>query len=371
MATSFQPLSKKMRREDALEYHSEGRPGKIEVRPTRPSLTRRDVRLAYLPGAAFLCEEIARDPSSSFHYTARGNLVGVVTNGTAVPGLGDVGAAAAKPMQEGLSVLFKRLADIDVFDLEIDTTDPDRFVETVRLLEPTFGGINLKDLSAPAGLDIHAHLSVHLGIPVFHENLYSTAVVAVAALINALDLVEKRVEDVRVVLCGAGTVGTGCARLLLALGVRPEQLLVYDASGLLHPGRDDLSVHQRPFARESSARTLTEGLRGADVFVGASAPGVVTPEMVRSMARFPIVFALANPISKGVILADEVGLGKTIEAGIVLCQYWAERRRRLVVMCPASIRKQWALELAEKFNLPAVVLDARAWSEAKPSMRSE
>ncbi len=284
-----------IRRQDALDYHAGGRPGKIEVRPTRPSLTRRDVRLAYLPGAAFLCEEIARDPSSSFLHTARGNLVGVVTNGTAVPGLGDVGAAAAKPMQEGLSVLFKRLADIDVFDLEIDTTDPDRFVETVRLLEPTFGGINLKDLSAPAGLDIHAHLSVNLGIPVFHENLYSTAVVAVAALINALDLVEKRVEDVRVVLCGAGTVGTGCARLLLALGVRPEQMLVYDARGLLHPGRDDLSVHQRPFARESPARTLSEGLRGADVFVGASAPGVVTPEMVRSMARFPVVFALATP----------------------------------------------------------------------------
>jgi malate dehydrogenase (oxaloacetate-decarboxylating)(NADP+) len=198
-------------------------------------------------------------------------------------------------MQEGVAVLFKRLADIDVFDLELDASDPDRFVETVHRLEPTFGGINLKDIRAPEGLYIFDRLRETMGIPVFHENLDSTAVVAAAALLNALDLVDKRIDAVRVVLCGAGTVGTGCARLLLSLGVRPENLLVYDVNGLLHPTRDDLHDYQRSFAREHPARRLDEGLRGADVFLGASAAGVLSQEMVRSMARFPVVFALATP----------------------------------------------------------------------------
>jgi malate dehydrogenase (oxaloacetate-decarboxylating)(NADP+) len=284
-----------IRREDSLEYHAANRPGKIELRPTTPCLTPREMRLAYLPGASFPAAEIARDPASVFRYTARGNLVGVVTNGSAVPGLGVVGPSAAKPMQEGIAVLMKRLADIDVFDLEIETDDPERFVETVRMLEPTFGGINLMDVRAPEGLYIYDRLSEILRIPVFHENLHSSAVVAAAALLNALDLVEKRMDEIRLVICGAGTLGVGCARLLLGMGVSPENLLVYDERGLLHPDRRDLNEYQRVFARPSPATRLPEGVRGADVFLGASAGGVLTQEMVRSMARFPVVFALAFP----------------------------------------------------------------------------
>lgn len=284
-----------IKREASLEYHASGRPGKIELRVTKPCLTPWEMRLAYLPGAAFPSTEISKDPGAVFRYTLRGNLVAVITNGTAVPGLGDVGPAAAKPMQEGVAMLFKRLADIDVFDLELDTKDPDRFVETVQMLEPTFGGINLKDIKAPEGLAIYDNLCGTMGIPVFHENLYSSAVVATAALINALDLAGKRVEEVRVVICGAGTVGIGCARLFLGLGVRAENLLVYDVRGLVHPDRTDLLDCQRDLARAHKASTLQEGVRGADVLVGASTGAVFTLEMLRSMNRFPLVLALATP----------------------------------------------------------------------------
>jgi malate dehydrogenase (oxaloacetate-decarboxylating)(NADP+) len=284
-----------IRREDSIAYHTAGRPGKVELRATKPCLTPREMRLAYLPGASAPSGEIAEDPGKAFLYTARGNLVGVITNGTAVPGLGNVGPEAAKPMQEGMAVLFKRLADIDVFDIELGTEDADEIVRTIRLLEPTFGGINIKDVRAPEGLAIYERLRDGLGIPVFHENLYSTAVVASAALRNALDLVEKEIAAVRVVVCGAGTVGTGCVRLFLRLGVRPENLLVYDRLGLVHPDRDDLLDFQRGYARAHEARTLAAGLKGADVFVGASAGGVLTEEMIRGMGRYPIVFALATP----------------------------------------------------------------------------
>jgi malate dehydrogenase (oxaloacetate-decarboxylating)(NADP+) len=284
-----------IRRDEALEYHAGRRAGKIELRATKPCLTARELRQAYLPGAVFPCEAIARDPAAAFRYTARGNLVAIVTNGSAVTGLGDIGPAAAKPMQEGMALLCKRLADIDAFDLEIDTRDPDRFVETVRLLEPTFGAVMLKDVRAPEGLTIYDRLCASLNIPVFHENMQSTAVVAVAALRNALALADKRADEVRVVLCGAGTVGLGCARLLVKLGVRPEQMLVYDASGLVHAGRDDLTPHQRTFAVAEGPGSLPDGLRGADVFVGASAGGLVTAQMVEAMAEFPIVLALATP----------------------------------------------------------------------------
>lgn len=284
-----------IRKEDALAYHATDRPGKIEVRSTKPCLSPREARLAYLPGAAFPAREIADDPAAAFTYTTRGNLVALVSDGTAVTGLGNVGPAAAKPMLEGMAVLLKRLADLDVFDLELDVADPDEFVETVRRLSPGFGAVNLKDVRAPEGLDIHDRLAERLGIPVFHENLYGTAVVAAAALINALDLVRKRVEDVQVVLCGAGTVGTGCARLLVRLGVPPAHLAVYDEHGLVRPDRPGLLPHQRPFARPDAPSALADGMKGADVFVGASAGGVVTPEMVRAMAPYPIVFALATP----------------------------------------------------------------------------
>lgn len=284
-----------VRRKDSLAYHEADRPGKIELRATKACLTPHDMRLAYLPGAVFATEAILEDPSKIFRYTSRGNLVGVITNGSAVPDLGNVGPEAAKPIQEGMAVLFKRLADIDVFDLELNTTDPERFIETVQLLEPTFGGINLKDIRALEGLQIYDRLSKSMNIPVFNQNLYSSAVVAAAALINALELVEKKVEEVRVVLCGVGSGGTGCARLFLKLGVQPENLLVYNSKGLLHPDRTDLHEYQRVFARNHPARELAQGMRGADVFLGSATGGIVTQEMVRSMAAFPIVFCLATP----------------------------------------------------------------------------
>ncbi len=284
-----------IRREDSLDYHANERPGKIAIRATKPCLSPREMRLAYLPGARFPAEEIAADPAAVYRYTSRENLVGVITNGTAVPGLGNVGPAAAKPMQEGMAVLFKRLADIDVFDLELDATDPDGVVEAIRMLEPTFGAITLADIRAPEGLIIAERLSEKLAIPVFHVNLYGTAVVAAAAVINALELVEKSIGEVRVVVCGAGTVGTGCIRLLLALGVEPENLLVYDKDGLLHPGRSDVLEHQQQFVRAHPALRLEDGIDGADIFLGASAGRVLTQSMVRRMARFPIVLALATP----------------------------------------------------------------------------
>ena len=283
-----------IRNPDALRYHAGERPGKLEVKASKPCLSPRELRLAYLPGATFPASAIAQDPAASYLYTCRGNLVGVVTNGTAVPGLGAVGAGAAKPIQEGIAVLFKTLADIDVFDLELDAASVDELVGAVRMLEPTFGAINLKDLRSPDGLAAYDRLVETMHIPVFHEGLYGTAVVATAALLNALELAGKRLEQARVVICGAGTVGLGCARLLRADGLPAENLLLYDVRGHVHPGRDDLSVYQREFAR-TGPPGLAGGLEGADVFLGASVAGTVDQAMIRSMARFPIVFAMAMP----------------------------------------------------------------------------
>ena len=308
-----------IRENDSLTYHSAGRPGKIEIHSSKPCITPREMRLAYLPGATFPSKLIMEEPSQIFNYTAKGNLVGVITNGSSVPGLGNVGPAAAKPMQEGIAVLFKQLADIDVFDLELDTSDPEKFIDTVLMLEPTFGGINIKDISVLEGLHIYDRLSECMKIPVFHENLYSSAVVASAALLNALDLVDKKIEDVRVVICGIGTLGVGCARLFLQLGIQPENLLVYDRKGLLHPDRKDLPEYKKIFARKHPARTLSEGLKGADVFLGASVSGTINPVMVRSMNSFPILFALSAPYPeidyekakssrKDVIVATSMGL---------------------------------------------------------------
>jgi malate dehydrogenase (oxaloacetate-decarboxylating)(NADP+) len=284
-----------IRKEDALRYHSGDRPGKIEVKPSKPCLDPREIRLAYLPGAGFPAAEIARHPPDVFRYTGRGNLVAAVTNGTAVPGLGNVGPLAAKPMLEGIAVLFKRLADIDVFDLEIDVRDARAFAEVVRSLEPTFGGINLKDIRAPEGLAIYDDLRDTMNIPVFHESLYSSAVVATAALINALDVADKKPDAIKVVICGAGTVGIGCARMLAALGVPREQIVMYDVRGLIRPGREDLNEYQAAFANDVPELTMAAGIRGADVFVGASTSGVLDAKMVRSMASFPLVLAIATP----------------------------------------------------------------------------
>jgi malate dehydrogenase (oxaloacetate-decarboxylating)(NADP+) len=284
-----------VRRDDALRYHSDGRPGKLEVRASKPSQTPRSMRLAYIPGATAAAEEILGDPREVYRLTSKANLVGVVTNGSAVPGLGDVGPEAAKPVQEGIALILKRLADIDVFDLEIDAREPRAMIDTIARVAPTFGAINLKDVRAPEGLEVYDELRECVPIPIFHENLYGLATVAIAALINALELANKSIADARVVVAGAETVGIGCARLLRRLGVGARRMLVYDVEGLLTPERDDLHPYQREFAVEADERTLAEGVRGADVFVGASAGGILAPEMLASMAASPIVLAMASP----------------------------------------------------------------------------
>jgi malate dehydrogenase (oxaloacetate-decarboxylating)(NADP+) len=296
MATSFQPMSKKMRREDALEYHSSGRPGKVEVIPTKPTATARDLSLAYTPGVAEPCLEIARDPDLSYTYTARGNLVAVISNGTAVLGLGDIGPWAGKPVMEGKGVLFKKFADIDVFDLNVNAKEIDHFCTVVKALEPTFGGINLEDIKAPECFVIEERLQQEMEIPIFHDDQHGTAIISGAALINAVELAKKRIEDVRVVVSGAGASAIACANFWVKLGVRLENVLMVDTKGVLYAGRTEgINRWKAPFVRETRLRTLAEAMEGADVFLGGSVAGLVSPEMVKKMAPRPIIFALANP----------------------------------------------------------------------------
>ena len=282
-------------RQDALDYHSQDRPGKIAVVPTKPAYTQRDLALAYSPGVAEPCREIAADPEEAFRYTARGNLVAVVTNGTAVLGLGNLGALASKPVMEGKGVLFKRFADIDVFDLEVDSTDPEDIIRFCELLEPTVGGINLEDIRAPECFYIEETLKQRLDIPVFHDDQHGTAVISGAALLNALRITEKAIEKIRVVFAGAGASAVATAELYVSLGVQRENITMCDIDGVVHSGRTDLDPYKGRFARETPLRTLEEALRGADVFVGLSAAGAATQEMIRVMAEKPVVFALANP----------------------------------------------------------------------------
>jgi malate dehydrogenase (oxaloacetate-decarboxylating)(NADP+) len=286
---------KKINREDALKYHSQGRKGKIQVVPTKPTATQRDLSLAYSPGVAWPCEAIHADPLKVYDYTAKGNLVAVITNGTAVLGLGNIGPAAGKPVMEGKGVLFKRFADIDVFDLELATEDPEEVIRTVKLLEPTFGGINLEDIKAPECFEIERRLREEMDIPVFHDDQHGTAIISAAALQNALEVVGKKMEAVRVVFSGAGAAAFGCLRLYLSLGMKKENVLLCDSKGVVHKGRTDLSVQKAEFAVETDRRTLAEAMAGADVFVGLSVGGLVKPEMLVSMAENPIVFAMANP----------------------------------------------------------------------------
>jgi len=282
-------------RQDALDYHSDGRPGKIAVVPTKPALSQRDLSLAYTPGVAAPCRAIADDPLEAFRYTARGNLVAVVTNGTAVLGLGHLGALASKPVMEGKAVLFKRFADIDVFDLEVNSLDPDDIIRFCELLEPTVGGINLEDIRSPDCFYIEEELKRRLDIPVFHDDQHGTAVISGAALLNALDLVRKPIDEVRVVFSGAGAAAIATAEHYVVLGVRRENIVMADVDGVIHDARSDLDPYKARFARTTPLRTITEALRGADVFVGLSAGGVITAEMIVGMAPRPIVFALANP----------------------------------------------------------------------------
>ncbi|MCC6697819.1 MAG: NADP-dependent malic enzyme [Candidatus Hydrogenedentes bacterium] len=281
---------------ESLQYHAKGRPGKVEVVSTKACQTQRDLSLAYTPGVAGPCLAIEKEPDKVFDYTAKGNLVAVVTNGTAVLGLGDIGPMAGKPVMEGKAVLFKRFADIDVFDIELNTHDPDEIIKAVTLLEPTFGGINLEDIKAPECFYIEERLKATLNIPVFHDDQHGTAIISGAGLLNALELVGKRIEDVRVVFCGAGAAGIACAKLYETLGVRHENIMLCDSAGVVYKGRTKrMNPYKELFAAETEARTLADAMKGADVFAGVSGANLVTQEMVRSMADRPIVFAMANP----------------------------------------------------------------------------
>ncbi len=283
-------------REDALNYHAQGRPGKIEISITKPCTTQKDLSLAYTPGVAEPCREIVKNPDDIFKYTARGNLVAVVSNGTAVLGLGNIGALASKPVMEGKGILFKRFADIDVFDLEVNTSDPDEFIRLVKLLEPTFGGINLEDIKAPECFYIEEQLKQQMNIPIFHDDQHGTAIISGAGLLNALELVGKRIEEVKIVISGAGAAGIACAKFYVELGAKKENIILCDRHGVIYRGRKEgMNPYKELFASETKARTLAEAMRGADVFMGVSAPGLVTQEMVRSMADNPIIFAMANP----------------------------------------------------------------------------
>jgi malate dehydrogenase (oxaloacetate-decarboxylating)(NADP+) len=293
------------RRKEALDYHSQGRPGKIEVVPTKAVGTARELSLAYSPGVAEPCREIFANPEDVFKYTARGNLVAVVSNGTAVLGLGNLGALASKPVMEGKGVLFKRFAGIDVFDLEVGSEDPADIIKFCQLLEPTVGGINLEDISAPACFVIEKTLKETMDIPVFHDDQHGTAIIAAAALVNALDLIGKKIADVKVVFSGAGASALSTAAHFQRLGVAPENILIADSKGVLYKGRTEgMNEYKEPYAVETEARTLADAMAGADVFVGLSMKGVVDKEMVASMAENPVIFALANPDPE--ILPEEV-----------------------------------------------------------------
>jgi malate dehydrogenase (oxaloacetate-decarboxylating)(NADP+) len=282
-------------REAALEYHRVAPRGKIRVTATKPMVTQRDLSLAYSPGVAFACEEIAADPNKASEYTARGNLVAVISNGTAVLGLGDIGALAGKPVMEGKGVLFQKFAGIDVFDIEIDEKDPDKLVEIIASLEPTFGGINLEDIKAPECFIVERKLRERMHIPVFHDDQHGTAIIVGAAVLNALEVAGKKIQDVRLATTGAGAAGIACLDMLVALGMKPEHIVAFDRGGVIHAGREDLDPDKRRYARATDKRTLAEIVDGADVFLGLSAGGILKPEMVATMADRPIILALANP----------------------------------------------------------------------------
>ena len=282
---------------EALHYHAKGRPGKIQVVPTKETATQKDLALAYSPGVASPCLAIEADPSKAYEYTTKGNLVAVISNGTAVLGLGDIGALASKPVMEGKALLFKIFADIDVFDLELDTKNVDEFVRTVKILAPTFGGINLEDISAPECFEIEERLKAELTIPIMHDDQHGTAIVSAAALLNALELSNKKIQEVKVIINGAGAAATSCASIYLALGVQPKNLFMFDSKGLIHTDRTNLDGRKKLFTNQQlpANASLAEALVGADVFLGLSKADILSGEMLQSMADSCIVFALANP----------------------------------------------------------------------------
>jgi malate dehydrogenase (oxaloacetate-decarboxylating)(NADP+) len=285
-----------LRKQQALEYHAKGRPGKIQVIPTKEAKTQRDLSLAYSPGVAEPCKEIAATPDDVYKYTAKGNLVAVITNGTAVLGLGDIGPEASKPVMEGKGVLFKIFADIDVFDIEINEKDPEKFVQIVKALEPTFGGINLEDIKAPECFYIEQELKKQLNIPVMHDDQHGTAIISSAALLNALEIQKKKIEKARFVVNGAGAAAMACIKLYVSLGAKPENFILFDRKGVLYKERGDLETDKLPFATtKNKEHNLTTALKDADVFIGLSVGNVVTGDMIKGMAKNPIVFAMANP----------------------------------------------------------------------------
>ena len=288
-------MAQLIRKEDALEYHEKGRPGKIEVVPTKETKTQRDLGLAYSPGVAYPCMDIYANPEDVYRYTAKGNLVAVISNGTAVLGLGDIGPEASKPVMEGKGLLFKIYADIDVFDIELNVREIDDFVKVVKALEPTFGGINLEDIKAPECFEIETRLKKELSIPIMHDDQHGTAIISGAALLNALDVVGKKINKVKFVISGAGASAISCCKIYLALGANVENMYMFDSKGLIVKSRTDLEGYKMQFAKDVKPMNLQEAMKGADVFIGLSKGNVVTQDMVRGMAKKPIVFALANP----------------------------------------------------------------------------
>jgi malate dehydrogenase (oxaloacetate-decarboxylating)(NADP+) len=283
-------------KQEALDYHSEVRPGKVEVVPVKPYASQKHLTMAYSPGVAEACREIAKDSELSYKYTGRGNLVAVVSNGTAVLGLGNIGAHAAKPVMEGKGLLFKIFADVDVYDINLSVTDPDELCEIVKALEPTFGGINLEDIKAPECFYIEDKLKKEMGIPVFHDDQHGTAIISASGLLNALEITGKNIEDIRLVVSGAGAAAVSCTRLYKALGMDPEKIAMFDSRGHIHAGRTDLNEQKREFATKKSYASLAEAMKDADMFLGLSTAGVVSQDMVKSMAENPIIFACANPV---------------------------------------------------------------------------
>ncbi len=285
----------KVTKEDALLYHSRGRHGKVEVIPTKPYCTQFDLSLAYTPGVAFPCLEIEKNPEDAYKYTAKGNLVAVISNGTAVLGLGNLGALAGKPVMEGKGLLFKVFADVDVFDIEVDEKDPAKLIEFCRQIAPTFGGINLEDIKSPECFEVESQLKQMLDIPVFHDDQHGTAIISGAGLINAIELTGKKIEDLKMVVCGAGAAAISCSRLYVSLGVRRENIIMADSKGVINFKRKDLNKYKQEFVTARDVDTLTQALVGADLFLGLSAACIMSKNMLASMAKNPIIFAMANP----------------------------------------------------------------------------
>ncbi len=285
----------KVTKEDALLYHSRGRHGKIEVIPTKPYCTQFDLSLAYTPGVAYPCLEIEKTPEDVYNYTAKGNLVAVISNGTAVLGLGDIGAMAGKPVMEGKGLLFKVFADLDVFDIEIDEKDPEKLVEICARIAPTFGGINLEDIKAPECFEVETKLKGLVDIPVFHDDQHGTAIISGAGLLNSLEITGKKIEDLKMVVCGAGAAAISCSRLYVKLGVRKENIVMVDSKGVLNMKRKDLNKYKQEFITDRDIDTLAEAVKGADLFLGLSTANMLSREMLATMADNPVVFAMANP----------------------------------------------------------------------------